>query len=282
MILEGLQEKQLFSDSFPFSIIVNDKENFYYPPHWHNAVELIYSIKNKCYVNVNNTDYVLSENDILYIAAGDVHSFNIHNSKGNVFIIQFDFSELYGFTGNSSEKLFFSKTEIISYSKDKALHNELKMNIDKIIDEYNKKDFAYQLFLNASILNITAILSRTYFRNNDTAKNNNKAYGFVKLDKAFKYIEENYQYNISLKDVSKAAGFSEYHFSRVFKKITDKNFHSYLNEYRIKKAEKLLLDGDITITQISGNCGFNSMVTFNRIFKQIKGCSPTAYMKMRI
>jgi len=104
---------------------------------------------------------------------------------------------------------------------------------------------------------------------------------FISWEKAFEYIEENYKNQITLGDISTSVGFSKAHFSRTFKKITEKNFHNYLNEYRIKKVEELLLDNSITITQLAHTSGFNSIVTFNRIFKQIKGCSPTQYLNKR-
>ena len=109
-----------------------------------------------------------------------------------------------------------------------------------------------------------------------------KVFGLEKINNAFVFIEKNYREEITLKDVSKAAGFSEYHFSRVFKEIMEKNFHCYLNEFRVKKAEKLLMKNDITITQVAYDSGFNSVVTFNRIFKVIKGCTPSIYKKILI
>jgi AraC-like DNA-binding protein len=51
------------------------------------------------------------------------------------------------------------------------------------------------------------------------------------------FIEQNYQNEITLKQLADAAGFSEYHFSRVFKEITEKNIHQYLSEFRIKKLK---------------------------------------------
>ena len=44
MILEGLHEKEIFTEDFPFRIALNTEINYHYPSHWHKAVELIYSV----------------------------------------------------------------------------------------------------------------------------------------------------------------------------------------------------------------------------------------------
>lgn len=281
MILEGLREKEIFTGSTPFRIATNTEENYEYPFHWHNAVEIIYAAKDGCTVNANNKEYVLMEKDILIIAAGEIHNFHICNNKGLRYFIQFDCTKLFGFSDTTFYKAYQYQTEKITSMDNKTVHEALEEQINKVIYEYNNISFGSELFFNARFLDITLILSRNLMKNNNAITYSNKSYELSKLDKAFQYIEENYQKQISLVDVAKAAGFSEYHFSRVFKKVTEKNFHSYLNEYRIKKAEKLLFD-ELTIAEVAYASGFNSIVTFNRTFKQIKGCSPSEYIKKRV
>jgi AraC-like DNA-binding protein len=281
MILEGLREKEIFTENSPFRIAVNIKGNYNYPSHWHNALELVYASKNSCTVNLNNHEYRLGEKDILLVAPGDIHSFHAHSYDGIWYFIQFDFTKLFGFSDAADYKAYQYESELIASTDNKAFHKELEEQLVKIIDEYDNKKFASDLFINARFLDITVILSRSHDKNHKGLRNNKKTNELTKLDKAFEYLEQNYQSQISLKEVAGAAGFSEYHFSRVFKKATEKNFLNYLNEYRIKKAERFLFE-DVTITQAAYASGFNSLVTFNRIFKQVKGCSPSEYIKKRV
>jgi AraC-like DNA-binding protein len=281
MILEGLHEKEIFTENIPFRIAINTEEIFDYPLHWHNAVELIYVLQGFCMVYVNNAKYILHEKDILIIAPGDIHSFHISNSKGIRYFIQFDFTKLLGFSETIANRPYHYSTNLISFTDNNELHTETESHLIKIIDEYNNIGFDCDLFFTARFLDITIILSRKLFNKVDNQVANNRPFDLVKLDKAFRFIEENYSQQISLKDVSKATGFSEYHFSRFFKKTTEKNFHRYLNEYRIKKAE-ILIFNNVSIADAAYTSGFNSIVTFNRIFKQLKGCSPTEYIKKRV
>lgn len=280
MILEGLHEKDIFKESYPFRLEVNASEDFYYPLHWHNAVELIYNLDGFCKVTVNGLEAVLNEKEILLVPSGEIHDIHAFGT-GKRFFIQFDLSLLDGFGGINTIKPVLTQTEKISANESRNLHKALEKLILEIIEEYEAKKIGYALALNARIFDILVLLSRNLIirKNFENVHNTKKVFGLVKINSSFKYIEDNYQNDITLKDVSKAVGFSEYHFSRLFKEISEKNFHSYLNEFRIKKAEKLLVNNDMSIAQIAHEVGFNSFATFNRIFKKVKGCPPTLYRK---
>lgn len=285
MILEGLHEREIFSENYPFRLAVNTEEDFHYPLHWHNAVELAYTLEGGCRVNSNGVSYLLDEKEVLIIPSGEIHDIHSSDRNGKRVFIQFNISMLDGFGGFGGIKPFLSQALKISRHEDKAFHSAIQKCVLDIIEEYENKKFAYELSLNARIFDIIVLLSRNA-ANHSAVKNTGstpeKVSGLEKINLAFKYIEENYRNEITLKDASKAAGFSEYHFSRIFKKTTEKNFHSYLNEYRIKKAEKLLMDGGIPVSRVAQEVGFNSFATFNRIFKSVKGCTPTFFMKAGI
>jgi len=285
VFLDGLHEKEIFSESYPFRLVANTEENFDYPFHWHSALEIIYAMESDYEVIVNNTDYALDERDILLISGGDIHGFHVHGNRGKRIFIQFDISKLKGFGFNNSLKPLISKTRKISSQNDIDLHHMMEEQIIKIIEDYSKNDLASPLYLSARVYDILSILARHYasrIMSEAPVSGSKRIFGLEKLNGAFKYIEENYQEDITLKSVARASGFSEYYFSRLFKEVTEKNFCSYLKEFRVKKAEMLLADSDMPITQVAYTSGFRSITSFNRIFKEIKGCTPTEYKKMRV
>lgn len=285
MILEGLHEKGIFTEQYPFRLAISTEENFAYPLHWHNAVELVYVLEDECKVTVNTQEYRLFKQDIFLIAGGDVHGFSCCRQKGRRAFIQFDVSMLDGFQKLNAAKPYISSSRFISCRTDQALHHLLEQQIIRILQEYDHKEMLYPMALNARIFDIIVLLSRSFSQNRDIIHHKqatNKGRGMEKLDKAFQYIEDHYQEDISLMQVAKSAGFSEYHFSRIFKDITEKNFHTYLNEFRIKKSEKLLMDNHLSVIQAAHSVGFNSIATFNRVFKEIKGCTPAQYRKISV
>jgi len=65
----------------------------------------------------------------------------------------------------------------------------------------------------------------------------------------------------------------------------NQNFYDFVNTYRINEAKKRLIDDEyknLTIVAIAFDCGFNSKATFNRLFKQYTGVTPTQYKKEAI
>lgn len=98
-----------------------------------------------------------------------------------------------------------------------------------------------------------------------------------RIDTICKYIEENFAKDISLTDVSSIVAMSESSFSHFFKKRTGRSFISYLNDVRIGQSTKLLFETTNSIAEISFVCGFSNISNFNRIFKKIKGQTPSEY-----
>lgn len=103
-----------------------------------------------------------------------------------------------------------------------------------------------------------------------------------RLENVFQYVEKNYSLEISLEQAAFVAGYSIYHFTRFFKKNTGITFSQYLSNFRITKAEWELLNSNSNITEIAYKSGFNSIKTFNRVFKQVKGQAPSQYRKSKI
>ena len=87
-------------------------------------------------------------------------------------------------------------------------------------------------------------------------------------------------YELPLEKLASIAGYSKYHFSRIFKEYNGVSYIQYINGKRIKAAERLMADSSYPITEVAMQCGFASLTTFNRAFKKAKGCTPTEFRKM--
>ena len=93
----------------------------------------------------------------------------------------------------------------------------------------------------------------------------------------YKHINENFQRHISLSEISEKVSMSIPAFCRYFKKVTGKTFTKLVNEYRIVHATKLLSESQMSITDISFECGFNNFSHFNKLFKEFTGNSASKY-----
>jgi transcriptional regulator GlxA family with amidase domain len=100
-----------------------------------------------------------------------------------------------------------------------------------------------------------------------------------KIDIIFKYVNKNFQNHITLDEIADEVSMTVPAFCRYFKKATGKTFTQLVNEYRVVHATKLLLESQMSITDICFECGFNNFSHFNKTFNEITGKSASNYRK---
>jgi len=283
MKIEGLHEKELFEKTFPFRLLINQNLDFNYPSHWHNAIELIYVLENPFTVFVDSKEYHMNEKDILFIPSGDIHEFRSETFTGTRIFINFELSSLNSY--GETDRIRSQTRDIRLITPEEGdLYKQVEGEILKMLEGNENKGFANQLYYTARMLDILFLFSKStpsQINIENMVHSRKKISGLEKINKSFDYIEKNFCEDIHLKDIARAANFSEFYFSRLFKEITEKSFHQYLNEFRIKKAEEILNDTNFTISEAAYAVGFSSIATFDRLFRNIKGCTPQEYRKLR-
>ena len=100
-----------------------------------------------------------------------------------------------------------------------------------------------------------------------------------RINRVFRYIDENLNSDLSLATVSNVAYFSPYHFHRIFKFITGETLNDYVTRKRIEKSASDLIHKNISISEIFYKYGFNDNSTFTRTFKKYYGISPKEFRK---
>ena len=97
------------------------------------------------------------------------------------------------------------------------------------------------------------------------------------IKRAKEYIREHQGEKVSLGNVAKAVNMSAFYFCKMFKKAAGINFTDYLSRVRIERAQNLLLNPNLRVSEIAFEVGFQSLTHFNRVFKKITGQSPTDF-----
>lgn len=98
-----------------------------------------------------------------------------------------------------------------------------------------------------------------------------------KIQEVARYISENYHQPLTLHDCAQLAYMEDTYFSKQFKRLTGFGFQEYLTQIRIRAAELLLLQTELSVSQISEACGFSSSNYFGDAFRRSTGLSPSAY-----
>lgn len=97
--------------------------------------------------------------------------------------------------------------------------------------------------------------------------------------KAVRYIQENYNKEITIEKLSDTAALSKYHFIRTFKRMTGVAPYEYLKCYRMNESKKLLKETAYSISQISDMIGYRNVNVYIQNFKQYVGVTPLKYRK---
>lgn len=100
-----------------------------------------------------------------------------------------------------------------------------------------------------------------------------------RLNRARKFVEDNYDRHIQLDDIAASAFMSSAHFLRQFKQQFDITPYQFLTECRLHAAQRLLIDTQISITDIVFASGFGNRSAFSRLFKERCGISPLEFRR---
>ncbi|CUU50872.1 AraC family transcriptional regulator [Clostridium beijerinckii] len=279
--MHGSFEKTVLEPEFPFRLFFNDGYSNT-PHHWHEDIEIIYLVEGTLKACINRDTYDLTQGDILIIGGGEIHCFFKEKKFSNRAVIQFRTSIYDNFLSGTKDTKIIKPmwNQSIHLTMGNEIHALMERHINEIINEYSKAEEGYKLIIKARLYDLAGILLRYIpkqaYSSEDLSREKER---LKKMDSVFQYVDSNYQEHIDLDDISKSIGFSKYYFTKFFKENTGVTFLDYLNNYRIKKAEWRIIEEDETIAEIAYNCGFNSIKTFNRLFKNIAGCTPMKYRR---
>lgn len=251
--------------------------------HLHNEFELFTVVDGKTEFYVNDIEYKLTAGDIIFINNRVPHWTSIHKDS-SAFFVQFDTDINPGDNSLHVSKYLsrfinYNAADVVFFKCGTELNRELHSYLMTVLDEYREKKTAYEIYIKASLYNILATLYRhkIVYNPNDFFQTQDVSKILPVLD----YIDMHYREQISLSDLSGILNINEQYFCRLFKKIVNTTFVQYLNFVRVCKAERLLMKGEKSISEISYETGFSSVSYFNRTFKKFKLCTPSYYKKIK-
>lgn len=108
------------------------------------------------------------------------------------------------------------------------------------------------------------------------------------LEKLLKYMDEEKPYldvDLTIHDVSGALDIPRHYLTQVINGLQGKNFYTFINEYRVEEVKKLLVDKNyrkFTLTSIAYDAGFNSKSSFNSVFKNSTGMTPSQFRERQL
>ena len=247
--------------------------------HWHPAAEIIVPLENGYQVTIGRQVFRMKEHDILFLPPGVLHSLQAPSS-GRRMILLFNFSP-FGSLRDFSPLLPILSQPLLITPDEAELHPEAFRLMQEIIDSYPDRTEPLRIpMIYSYLIQFFLLLGRNHIRRDlfsQDTKSRRQTDCYERLNASLNFINTNYMNDISVEDAARTAGFSKFHFSRLFKQFTDQTFCEYLNQRRISAAETLLMNQRLSVTDVALQSGFSSLSTFNRAFRNIKSCTPSEF-----
>ncbi|XEO93785.1 helix-turn-helix domain-containing protein [Latilactobacillus sakei] len=267
------------SSEFPFRLLVNEGD-ILTTPHWHREIELIYVIKGTINLGINDQPYVVSVGEIVLIDGGELH-YVLASPGSERIIYQFDLAFFKTTMSQVDLSVLFS--ELPTLSRDwGAAGTDIRQLLDLIYQEEINQLPGMTYEVRADLYKILTRFIREVPRTKVKAAASQQVKSdeiLARLDIVFRMVERRYTGHLTLEEVASEIGYSQFYFTRFFKRNTGKTFITFLNDYRIDKAKWLLINSALSVTEIISQVGFESDKTFYRLFKQSMAISPLAYRK---
>ncbi|MDE5938202.1 MAG: AraC family transcriptional regulator [Lachnospiraceae bacterium] len=265
--------------------------------HWHDEAEILYFSGNgKFRLEINMESFPIRSECFCFINPGELHSIIAEDadshwedavvfSPGLLSFDSYDEAQIHLVKPIQNGKLLFPRCITPQHAAFAALKNAFgeimnafgQMTEDSASDRtLVTDDLTSQLYIKASLLYILATLSahRLFI---PAERNFNKRVESVKT--ALSYIKDNYHDRIYISDLAKQVNLNEQYFCRLFKKAIGCSPVSYINDYRVKQAKRLLEKTDLPVTDICLECGYHNLGNFLREFRRHTGTTPLQYRK---
>lgn len=226
----------------------------------------VFMLKGKCRYEFESDSFDMDVGDIVYIPEGaNYRCVHISEPKETrYYVLDFNISDCDGKPMNLS--LFPMKFQ----GCDKY---RLRSLFEKVPEVYNVYEFSNHLMLKSVLMEILYVVSKA----ENVLGISNPRYDDIK--RALSYVEMHYKDNMSSEDLAKMYNMSHSHFRRLFVKAAGYPPTLYRNRIRVHKAYEMLINSNMSITQISEAVGFCDVYYFSTIFKKIIGVSPSMVRK---
>lgn len=177
------------------------------------------------------------------------------------------------------EEMVLIKKLFIKSMKGLDFYGEKKMQVIGMLKELTKLTGLESIILLMQILQVLACSKEYNYISFTSYSDPFKESEADRINIVYDYVIKNFRKKIYLEEIASLVHMTPTSFSRYFTMKNNKTFSGFIGEIRIKHACKLLTETENSISAICYDCGFNTLSSFNKQFKEIMLKKPSAYRK---
>jgi len=227
---------------------------------------------------VDGYEYKLNEGEYLFVNSGSIHS-GLEMIKRSIgYAIVFDLRLLYSEEPDYCKHEYFLPLINKRYHIPSNLNDEhIRNDICRIIEVFKEKSYGYELYIKSLLFDIFWRVFKYYAERRD--QNGRIGYKIERIKDVLNYINQNYNKNLSLDELSRQVDMSKFYLCRLFKESLRMSPVEYINKVRVDKAMELLINTDMSVSEIAFECGFDNISYFIKVFKKYMHTTPLKFRK---
>lgn len=276
-----LEKERRGTENFPFAYYKERYSNHMIRLHWHPEIEMLYGVSGELAVTVSEEKYILRQGDILFINPEELHSYRPHSKEVQYHAAVFDpslfrFKEQHFFEQDFTNPIVNGELKFPRMiNREHEKFSIICSIVDRVFNQHIHSKtmvFADLIVLFSTLIEhglLEQVLDESVYKKSED----------VKL--CIEYMEENYMRKITLAELADLVHMTPNYFCNYFKKQTGLTPFTQLNSIRVRKASKMLRQTEHSIADIAEACGYENISFFIRKFKEIRGCTPSAYRKQK-
>lgn len=241
------------------------------PAHMHHCIEIVFVVDGVMHMTISGREFAIPSGHAVFVKPYESHSFS-DDMQNKSYIIEFMMESNLDFwdfiqSHTIEDPCIMIPPETIAY-----LVTKLPTNSDR-----NSGERLNPTFVQA----ILAPLCYEFMSHCKTTAHDDKydKTSIMALKLVSGMIWQNPQQDVSLSAVAKQMGIHKTTLSKNFSHQTQMSFTEYVQYIRVCKAA-FLMRQNLSISAASDFAGFNSIRSFNRVFKKVTGCTPSEYIRL--
>ncbi|MDQ0903620.1 MULTISPECIES: AraC family transcriptional regulator [unclassified Paenibacillus] len=248
--------------------------------HSHMQVEFLVVIEGQLGIQTKHVYTVMAPGDVIVLGSSQPHRTYKHSADAlRQIVFQIDLKQHFDLSTMPYLHCFSELTHPLEqfnelFQGNAAVKQAAYNLIMQIYEESQSRKIGYELAISAAIKNLLLLMLRNDNRDFSALAEDS---GISRVRPALDFIDEHLSERISVEDMCSVLNLSYHYFIKYFKKVMGISFVDYVNYKRIKKAERLLLTGDLSIMEVSFEVGILNMAQFYKLFKRHNQCSPKEF-----
>jgi len=272
--MEYLYEAIEHNAQLPIKIFTQTVLEF--PFHWHDDTEILFVLKGKIEIIIENRITRLNEGHIFIVNKNEFHFINSINEKkpSQLLVLQFDMAYFRKFNLKSDE-LSFHLQYIKENGVKRKAYNKIRGILASLMSIVVNKEEPGNLLIERHLLDLIIVLINHYSVDNELKESSHSDARIVEI---IKYIRINFaNHDIGVEQIADEFHLNPQYLSRHFKEKLGISMKKFIDNTRLNKSLQALKSTDERILDLALTFGFPDAKAYYRVFKEVMGITPAQY-----